>query len=554
MASSFLAATARLGAQYSTPAMAAMCLVATTTSASSNPLQCESSSSSSSRTKQPKAQHASSFLHRRRMTQVGRFSLLSETESNPSIPVMVLAMTGKPWTPHDFIQLYLNRNIPEKHERFNAALEGGDFRISRNHTVPVDHVMHYPVVYRSELKDWIIDAITQPLDLSERLWQARTATGGKIGQSGAISKHQAELIKTEQPPASSDVESLLLFRAHHCMADGVSLGAIFADLMDEGIEFQKRLTLKVKEFRLLKKQKASWWKTLKRWVWFWWWGSIRAFAYQFYLFFQSWIHSDPWAVLEANASPQMLPPRTLSWVQVASLTNVKEVAAYFSQQHTTGGKVTVNDIFCSCIVAATAKLMEYHQHCHPDLNLKLESMNLVIPVHMQGGILFPGQSMGNKIGGMVNRVKLVENTNPQDRLQQVHEVLWNRKQTPAAVWSFLAAKAFGSIGSRLGGLTPWLFEKAHAKASVVVTNVRGPDQQVHLDGRRVASSLGFLPLPPGIPIGMVVSSYNDTITLSVIAKSWAVPDADLFLSWVVEEYQALERQARTMKDGGAVQK
>jgi hypothetical protein len=42
---------------------------------------------------------------------------------------------------------------------------------------------------------------------------------------------------------------------------------------------------------------------------------------------------------------------------------------------------------------------------------------------------------------------------------------------------------------------------------------------------------------------MVVHSYANSITLSIIAKSWAVPDADLFLSWVVEEYQSLLRQA-----------
>ena len=152
--------------------------------------------------------------------------------------------------------------------------------------------------------------------------------------------------------------------------------------------------------------------------------------------------------------------------------------------------------------------------------------------------------MGNKIGALVNRIPAQAAADSQDRLEQVHATLWDRKQTPAAIWSFLAAKAFGRIGNQLGGLTPWLFEKAHANASVVVTNVRGPEKHVHLDGRRVEGSLGFLPLPPGIPIGMVVHSYADRITLSITAKPWAVPDADLFLSWVVEEYQVLLQQAR----------
>jgi diacylglycerol O-acyltransferase len=245
---------------------------------------------------------------------------------------------------------------------------------------------------------------------------------------------------------------------------------------------------------------------------------------------------------------QSQPRRTVSWVPVASVTEVKEVAQYFSQH--TRGKITVNDVFCSCITGAIAKLVRYHQVQHPELKglLKLPYMNLVIPVHMQGGILLPGQSMGNKIGAMVNRVPAEAATDPQDRLTRVHSILWNRKQTPAAVWSYLAAKTFGGMGSRLNGWTPWLFEKAHANATVVVTNVRGPETPVHLDGRRVETTLGFLPLPPGIPIGMVIGSYANRLTLTIMAEPSAVPDADLFLSWVVEEYQALLQQAK--KGGG----
>jgi hypothetical protein len=42
---------------------------------------------------------------------------------------------------------------------------------------------------------------------------------------------------------------------------------------------------------------------------------------------------------------------------------------------------------------------------------------------------------------------------------------------------------------------------------------------------------------------VAVSSYAGNVTLSVAAEPWAVPDADLFLLWVVEEYQSLLRQA-----------
>jgi len=163
-------------------------------------------------------------------------------------------------------------------------------------------------------------------------------------------------------------------------------------------------------------------------------------------------------------------------------------------------------------------------------------MNLIIPVHLQGGILLPGQSMGNKIGAMVSRIPGEDvgkgssrdaNEDPavlaQERLMEVHKVLNGRKQTPVAVLSYLMAGFMGylspsspsvdasssssdktySVGSSSKSWTPWLFQKAHANASVVVTNVRGPETCVHLDGREIRAFLGFLPLPAGVPVSLI---------------------------------------------------
>ena len=55
---------------------------------------------------------------------------------------------------------------------------------------------------------------------------------------------------------------------------------------------------------------------------------------------------------------------------------------------------------------------------------------------------------------------------------------------------------------------------------------------------------GFLPLPPGIPVGVVVMSYAGVVSLTVTAQPWAVPDADQFLVWMLEEYQRLLRESQ----------
>jgi hypothetical protein len=216
---------------------------------------------------------------------------------------------------------------------------------------------------------------------------------------------------------------------------------------------------------------------------------------------------------------------------------------------------------------------------------KVSELQLTNDAHLTNIIYIAstlGQSMGNKIGAMVSRIPgenlggggggggraSNEHDDPailaQERLIQVHTVLNERKQTPAAVLSYLAAGLMGrispsssassnndddtssisySVGSSSSSWTPWLFRKAHANASVVVTNVRGPESCVHLEGRPIRAFLGFLPLPAGVPVGLVVGSYNNEITLTVTAEEYAVPDADKFLGWVQDEYELLKRRS-----------
>ena len=95
-----------------------------------------------------------------------------------------------------------------------------------------------------------------------------------------------------------------------------------------------------------------------------------------------------------------------------------------------------------------------------------------------------------------------------------------------------------------GTWTSWIYANAHAGATAVVTNARGPPQ-MHLANRTVDAVYGFVPLPPGIPIGITVISYAGMIQLSVSADNWAVPDPDLFLSWILEEYLSLVKAAKS---------
>ena len=81
--------------------------------------------------------------------------------------------------------------------------------------------------------------------------------------------------------------------------------------------------------------------------------------------------------------------------------------------------------------------------------------------------------------------------------------------------------------------------KMESNAAFVVTNFEGPTRRIHFGGREVKLSQVFTPLPPRVPIGVTVSTYAGNLSISVTAEPWAVPDAEKFLSWVLDEYKFL---------------
>jgi WS/DGAT C-terminal domain len=176
-----------------------------------------------------------------------------------------------------------------------------------------------------------------------------------------------------------------------------------------------------------------------------------------------------------------------------------------------------------------------------------------MPVHLKGGIVLPGESLGNNLGAIVVRVpgeisrnNTMENDSTrnnsrngdsQKRLLMIHNELYRIKNTPTALLSHIGAKML----SYTTGMIPisWaskIYALSNANSIAVISNNRASSQMVHMNGREVTNFYGFVPLPPGIPIGIVCMSYNGSMNCTITAQKWAVPDADQFLVWILEEY------------------
>mmetsp|Transcript_19237 Transcript_19237/g.28217 ORF Transcript_19237/g.28217 Transcript_19237/m.28217 type:complete len:349 (+) Transcript_19237:1150-2196(+) len=309
-----------------------------------------------------------------------------------------------------------------------------------------------------------------------------------------------------------------------------------------------------------------WLKLLRKIIWFYL-GSIRAILYQVYITLATSTKigggGEPFEHVrkmyeeeekkEGKKASSVIGKRSLSWCDAATLEEVKLIAKAI------GKNITLNDVFVSCASSAIARQLAEHRQLFttrtdgPLSHKHHPYVNVAIPVHLNGGFLLPGKSVGNNIGAMVARIPgEINNYDDNDttdssvdtavqRLKTVHMSIQKIKNTPAPLISYVMAKFCSDFLPE--SVTKYIFQNANANAAFVLTNSRGSPKKLHIRGQPVESATAFFPLPPGVPVGIVVGSYAGVVSISVTAEKWAIPDADKFLGWMLEEYGRLRDEA-----------
>ena len=170
-------------------------------------------------TSKPSASEKKLSPLRRQMTPIGKFALLSESERNPSINPFFLALANKDdngMSVEEFRQLWTS--VVRKHARFRFNVRECGFEETNNDVA--EYILESPhPTNPDEFKDRISSFLSSPLDVTEQPWEACYSTG-PLGASGAI-LHSNELI--EQGYKS---ETVVLFRVHHAICDGMSISVV----------------------------------------------------------------------------------------------------------------------------------------------------------------------------------------------------------------------------------------------------------------------------------------------------------------------------------------
>ncbi|NIV32649.1 MAG: DUF1298 domain-containing protein, partial [Anaerolineae bacterium] len=119
------------------------------------------------------------------------------------------------------------------------------------------------------------------------------------------------------------------------------------------------------------------------------------------------------------------------------------------------------------------------------------------------------------------------------------------KGTLEAPIVYTAMNTFGRAPSAV--ISP-LVDHLCSRATVVVTNVKGPQEPLYLAGASLEEFMFWIPRFGGIGLGVGIVSYNDQVRVGIISDRNVVPDPEAVGAAFHQEFDALLAQAVTMED------
>ncbi|MEA3336199.1 MAG: wax ester/triacylglycerol synthase family O-acyltransferase [Chloroflexota bacterium] len=199
---------------------------------------------------------------------------------------------------------------------------------------------------------------------------------------------------------------------------------------------------------------------------------------------------------------------------------------------------TVNDVLMSAATGAMRRYMIGRDEDVDDLNFRS-----VIPVNLRRES--EELSLGNKFGLVFLSLPIgVED--PVDRLRELKRRMDDLKGTTEPLVAFGILNMMGMMPDRLEDVVAGMFG---TKATLVMTNVPGPREQLYLAGAPIEQMVFWVPQSGRLGLGISILSYNGQVTVGVASDTGLVPDPEVILHGFREELHALkdEMRARLME-------
>lgn len=213
-------------------------------------------------------------------------------------------------------------------------------------------------------------------------------------------------------------------------------------------------------------------------------------------------------------------PKRVAWSEPVDLETVKCVG------RATNAKV--NDV----LVAAMAGALRHYMQAR---GAEVDGMTIrsIVPVDLRR----PDRALelGNRFG-LVFLELPVGISGPLARLAATRQRMVAIKRSPEAAVFLGILNIFGRTPRPVEDIALSIFG---SKATLVMTNVAGPRTPLYLAGRPVDRMTFWVPHPADLGMGISILSYNDAVTLGIVADAGLVPDPERIADEFNREFDRL---------------
>ena len=189
---------------------------------------------------------------------------------------------------------------------------------------------------------------------------------------------------------------------------------------------------------------------------------------------------------------------------------------------------TVNDVMLSVVAGALRRYLKQRGESVEGIDLRV-----TVPVNVRP--LGDGGKLGNRVGAMFVTLP-VSIADPVCRLGEIVQHVNGRKNSLEAPVYFAALNVLGRAPAPI---TKGLVNTFGKKASVVMTNVKGPQEQLYLAGAPLTELIAWVPTTGGMALGLSVLSYAGEVRLGVLTDGGLMPDPGAIIAGFHAEFESL---------------
>lgn len=225
---------------------------------------------------------------------------------------------------------------------------------------------------------------------------------------------------------------------------------------------------------------------------------------------------DPPSVLRGELSVS----KRVAWAEPLDLAEVKAVSR--------ACECTINDL----LMATAAGALRDYMIERGD-RLEGVSVRATVPVNLRPPE--EASELGNQFGLVFLELPVGEG-NPVRRIERVMQCMKDLKNSRQALMAFGVLSALGMTPTAVQGVALEFFSR---KASLVATNVAGPQQPLYLAGCALRELMFWVPQTGSIGVGMSIMSYNGHVHFGLLADARLIPDPDRVIQHFREEFDKL---------------